>query len=612
MKTKANKTESSAKKSSSFFSKGSNNSFFAAQTKLSVGQPGDKYEQEADKVAEQVVNHDSDTPSFFTASAAGIQTKNIATRITPLIQKSEEEEAQSQIEVQRQEEEEEAQAKMELQKQEEEEEAQPKLQRQPLEEEEEMLQTQPEEEEEELLMPKTENGALNVNKMTAQKLQGTRGNGNPLNPAIRRQMENSFGADFKHVKIHTDSTAVQMNKNLGAQAFASNNDIYFNEGKYKPDTNAGKKLLAHELTHTIQQAGKADLNVQFTIGDNRDLVSFRFANNTVLEACLDGEQTLRYGRNGRPVSLMQQALVDAGFPLPVYGVDGIFEAETQGALQNFQRASSIPVTGVLDVATMSSLDALYSYGAPILPTGSPSNVAPTIASSTINFAPDGTADTRAQVGVGEYVRFLGNTAGTWTASAGRIVGINSGENMVWEAPAVASASTITLTAPGGAASLNMTIVAPDSLAMAVGSNPPIPSGTLGASMLTNLIVHPLNVNFGRTQWFEVPGPATNVSGYWSSYSAAQLFHRPNRNYLPFDDLNSGLVDLAQWLGGSRPFSNGTHDWVIPNRYKIDGESDSQGRFFTNTTQSFYITSTGTIIITKAGALVVRTINNVVL
>ena len=612
MKTKANKTESSAKKSSSFFSKGSNKSFFAAQTKLNVGQPGDKYEQEADSVAEQVMKYDSDQPTFFTASAAGIQKKNIAAGITPFIQKSEEEEAQPQLEVQRQEEEEEAQAKMEVQKQEEEEEAQAKIQRQPLEEEEEMLQTQPEEEEEELLMPKTENGASNVNKITAQKLQGTRGNGNPLNTTIRKQMENSFGADFKQVIIHTDSTAVQMNKNLGAQAFASDKDIYFNAGKYKPETNEGKKLLAHELTHTIQQAGKADLKVQFTIGDNRDLVSFRFANNTVLEACLDGEQTLRYGRTGRPVSLMQQALVDAGFPLPVYGVDGIFEAETQGALQNFQRASSIPVTGILDVASMSSLDALYSYGAPILPTGSPANVVPTITSSTINFAPDGTADTRTQVGVGEHVRFLGNTAGTWTASAGRIIGINSGENMVWEAPAVAAASTITLTTPGGSASLNMTVIAPNSLAMAVGSNPPIPSGTLGASMLTDLEVRPLNVNFGRTQWFEVPGPATNVTGYWSSYSAAQLFHRPNRNYLPFDDLNSGLVDLAQWLGGSRPFSNGTHDWVIPNRYKIDGESDSQGRFFTNTTQSFYITSTGTIMITKAGALVVRTINNVVL
>ena len=75
-------------------------------------------------------------------------------------------------------------------------------------------------------------------------------------------MESSFGADFGGVKIHADNTAVQLNKKLGAQAFTTGNNIYFNEGKYKPETQNGKKLLAHELTHTVQQGGSTKNNIQ--------------------------------------------------------------------------------------------------------------------------------------------------------------------------------------------------------------------------------------------------------------------------------------------------------------------------------------------------------------
>ena len=69
----------------------------------------------------------------------------------------------------------------------------------------------------------------------------------------QRHMESSFGADFSRVRIHTNSSAVQMSQSLNAQAFAHGGDIYFNSGKYNPDTSQGKHLLAHELTHTIQQ-----------------------------------------------------------------------------------------------------------------------------------------------------------------------------------------------------------------------------------------------------------------------------------------------------------------------------------------------------------------------
>ncbi len=66
-------------------------------------------------------------------------------------------------------------------------------------------------------------------------------------------MENRFGADFSGVRIHKGDYASGLSDRLHAQAFTTGNDIYFNSGKYDPGTNQGKKLIAHELTHTIQQ-----------------------------------------------------------------------------------------------------------------------------------------------------------------------------------------------------------------------------------------------------------------------------------------------------------------------------------------------------------------------
>ncbi|MEJ7679322.1 MAG: DUF4157 domain-containing protein [Segetibacter sp.] len=66
-------------------------------------------------------------------------------------------------------------------------------------------------------------------------------------------METRFNANFTGVKVHTDTNAVQMTSGINAQAFTHGNNIYFNSGRYNPDTASGRHLLAHELTHTIQQ-----------------------------------------------------------------------------------------------------------------------------------------------------------------------------------------------------------------------------------------------------------------------------------------------------------------------------------------------------------------------
>ncbi len=95
-----------------------------------------------------------------------------------------------------------------------------------------------------------------------QNLARSKGGGSSMDPTTKNQMESGFGTDFSGVKIHNDSNAVQMNKELGAQAFTNGNDIYFNEGKYNPTTKSGQHLLAHELTHTVQQGASTQPAVQ--------------------------------------------------------------------------------------------------------------------------------------------------------------------------------------------------------------------------------------------------------------------------------------------------------------------------------------------------------------
>jgi hypothetical protein len=82
------------------------------------------------------------------------------------------------------------------------------------------------------------------------------GRGRPLDEPVRREMEGRFGgADFSRVRVHTGAEANTLNRSMQANAFTYRNDIAFAGGKYSPDTQQGKKLLAHELTHNLQQTG---------------------------------------------------------------------------------------------------------------------------------------------------------------------------------------------------------------------------------------------------------------------------------------------------------------------------------------------------------------------
>ncbi len=301
------------------------------QPKLNIGKSGDKYEVEADRVADTIVAQGNETTNAFFSPAqvvqkqqeeSEIQEKPLIERITPLVQRQAEEEEQVQEQkeiqeksesgvqvqevsqktlvqektladsykpqVQKQAEEEQVQEKEdqeEIQKQSENEiqkqelfsepqiqeksglnDVTPEIQKQ----EEEEIQEKEEEIQEKKTIQKIDepnadeekeippvqaksDGTANIDSSIESQLTNSKGGGSPLNENTQSQMESGFGTDFSDVRVHTDSSAAQMSQDLGAQAFTQGSDIYFNKGKYNPGSDSGKHLLAHELTHTVQQ-----------------------------------------------------------------------------------------------------------------------------------------------------------------------------------------------------------------------------------------------------------------------------------------------------------------------------------------------------------------------
>ncbi|WP_299607154.1 DUF4157 domain-containing protein [uncultured Aquimarina sp.] len=253
------------------------------QPKLKVGQPGDKYEVEADKMADQVVNKPSSKTEGAIqkkGSEEEVQQKPLASTITPLVQRSmfkdrnegtvqkmEEEEAVQQKEeeesVQKMEEEETVQQKEEedaIQKMEEEETVQSKCD--DCESEESVQKMEEEESVQAKSNPNAVSSGVKTNASIEARLKSSKGRGNRMSGDTKNEMEAGFGADFSNVTIHTDTNAVQLSQELGAQAFTHGNDVYFNKGKYNPDSKEGKHLLAHELTHTVQQSGMVNKKIQ--------------------------------------------------------------------------------------------------------------------------------------------------------------------------------------------------------------------------------------------------------------------------------------------------------------------------------------------------------------
>jgi hypothetical protein len=178
------------------------------QTKLNIGQPNDIYEQEADRVADQVmsmpvsaVHAKSNCPctdSSIDRDEETVQSKPL--EVTPLVQRQTDEEEEKQIQTKR-----------------------------------------------------NDPSTIGENSAIESDINSLKGGGQPLPESLRNYFEPKFGYNFKGVRVYTGSGASETAKNLNAKAFTKGSDIVFGPGQYNPGMTTGNHLLAHELTHVVQQ-----------------------------------------------------------------------------------------------------------------------------------------------------------------------------------------------------------------------------------------------------------------------------------------------------------------------------------------------------------------------
>jgi hypothetical protein len=239
MKSSSEKSTGTASKTATqtpsqpFFAKAGGGDFFApasqsftasVQMKMAVNKPGDKFEQEADKMADKVMRMPAPAPT---------KEEKLQRQPEEKLQKKEEEKIQKAVmpeeKIQKA-----AMPEEKLQKKEDE-----KIQKAPA--------------AEEKLQRKDSASAPTVSSGIQSAIQNKTTGGQPLPSDIRDYMEPRFNADFSNVRVHSDPESASLSSQLSARAFTHKNHIFFSRGQYQPGGSEGKQLLAHELTHTIQQ-----------------------------------------------------------------------------------------------------------------------------------------------------------------------------------------------------------------------------------------------------------------------------------------------------------------------------------------------------------------------
>ena len=184
----------------------------AIQTKLTVSEPGDPYEREADHVADEVMRaSEAQVREVEDGEGPAIQTRPITSPITPLIQRQGEDAA---------------------------------------------LEVKDEEDEDESVQRSARmspDGSEDPNDELYDQLNRARAGGTGLPEASKAEMEGAFGADFSSVRIHQDAQANTLARSFNAHAFATGDHIFFRNGAFNDASPSGRRLLAHELTHVVQQ-----------------------------------------------------------------------------------------------------------------------------------------------------------------------------------------------------------------------------------------------------------------------------------------------------------------------------------------------------------------------
>ncbi|MGH8864098.1 MAG: DUF4157 domain-containing protein [Pyrinomonadaceae bacterium] len=212
------------------------------QAKLKVSEPGDVHELEADRIAEQVMR----MPDPTTNNEAEVPSRRMVPQIQRLCTECEEAGAGRNSAV-------------------------PQIQRKcgPGAEDEIQRKASEEEDEAEVIQTKTTGGAANKSNPTLEGGISTfGGSGQALPPPVRAFFEPRFGYDFGAVRVHADTGAARAASDLGARAFAAGRDVFFGAGEYAPHAVEGRRLIAHELAHVVQQRESGDDEIRRTPDDS--------------------------------------------------------------------------------------------------------------------------------------------------------------------------------------------------------------------------------------------------------------------------------------------------------------------------------------------------------
>jgi hypothetical protein len=122
-----------------------------------------------------------------------------------------------------------------------------------------------------LLAQRSGDGGGVVDEETAVSINQQRGSGGSLDSGMAQKAGQTMGQDFSGVTIHTDAQADHLSRQLGAEAFTTGRDVFFREGAYDPASSDGQRLIAHELTHVVQQGAAApNVQGQLTVNDPDD------------------------------------------------------------------------------------------------------------------------------------------------------------------------------------------------------------------------------------------------------------------------------------------------------------------------------------------------------
>ena len=255
------------------------------QAKLKIGSPGDRFEREADRVADQVMRMPA--PSIQRSCSCGgtcpkcrsrgegnrkalVQRQQAKGSREAVIPPGLHEGLRSLIQTKRSDD---------------------------------AVQRQEDEDEEKLIQTKEAPGAgPALTASTQSAISGLRGGGAPLPASERAFFEPRFGRDFSQVRVHTDARAAEAARAISARAFTYGNDIAFGAGQFQPNSGDGQRLLAHELTHTVQQSKTGVSAVQRRLTVNKNAPSFAPAN--------DPANTLTQAQRLSEMDTLVQALCD--------------------------------------------------------------------------------------------------------------------------------------------------------------------------------------------------------------------------------------------------------------------------------------------------------------